>query len=152
MNVLEDLERKYPELHFEICHLPCQLKGLTDGNYIYLSDTLDPKTLLQTAYEEVEHALLTAGDILDTKDIGNKKQEVKARDCGHQKLITLDGLIYCANHWFSADETADHFGVTVEYLYQALGIWRQKKGLEFNWDNYHFDLSQSYDIKIKRYD
>lgn len=63
------------------------------------------------------------------------------------RAVTLDGLIYCCEHnlWTSED-IADYFGVTEEYLYQAIINYRTKYGQSFKHHGYWFDLRQTLSI------
>ena len=87
--------------------------------------------------EELGHHYTTSGDILDQKDIMNRKQEYRARLYGYNLKIGLTGLIRayeegCRNLY----EIAECLDVTEEYLRNALQCYRSKYGECVSVDNY----------------
>ena len=87
--------------------------------------------------EELGHHYTTSGDILDQKDIMNRKQEYRARLYGYNLKIGLTGLIRayeegCQNFY----EMAECLDVTEEYLRNALQCYRSKYGECVSVDNY----------------
>ena len=87
--------------------------------------------------EELGHHYTTSGDILDQKDIMNRKQEYRAKLYGYNLKIGLTGLIRayeegCQNLY----EMAECLDVTEEYLGNALQCYRSKYGVCTAVDNY----------------
>jgi len=87
--------------------------------------------------EELGHYYTTTGDILDTKDTANNKQELKARMWGYNKKIGLVGIInafeaHCTNLY----EVAEYLDVTELYLLNAIDSYKKKYGIYKKIDNY----------------
>ena len=73
-----------------------RIKGLyCDGN-IAVSDTLETDAEKACVLsEELGHYHTTEGIIIDQSSAANRKQELRARLCGYNKLIGLHGIISC---------------------------------------------------------
>ena len=87
--------------------------------------------------EELGHYHTSSGDILDQSNVANRKQELRARMWGYNKMIGLTGLISavkanCRNVY----EIAEYLDVTEDYLKEALAAYRSKYGLSKAVDNY----------------
>ena len=87
--------------------------------------------------EELGHYHTTYGDILDLDNVQNRKQELRARMCGYDRLIGLKGIIQtykrgCRN----PAEMAEELDVTEEYLLEALNAYRSKFGTRTTADGY----------------
>lgn len=87
--------------------------------------------------EELGHHYTTSGNILDQKDIMNRKQEYRARLYGYNLKIGLTGLIRayesgCRNFF----EMAEYLDTTEEYLKEAFLCYKSKYGICTIIDNY----------------
>lgn len=87
--------------------------------------------------EELGHYHTTYGDILDLDNVQNRKQELRARMWGYDRLIGLKGIIQtykrgCRN----PAEMAEELDVTEEYLLDALNAYRSKFGTRTTADGY----------------
>lgn len=87
--------------------------------------------------EELGHYHTTYGDILDLDNVQNRKQELRARMWGYDRLIGLMGIINaykkgCRNR----AEMAEELDVTEEYLMEALKAYHNKYGICTTIDNY----------------
>ena len=87
--------------------------------------------------EELGHYHTTYGDILDLDNVQNRKQELRARMWGYDRLIGLTGIIQaykkgCRN----LAEMAEELDVTEEYLLEALKAYHNKYGICTTIDNY----------------
>lgn len=73
-----------------------RIKGLyCDGN-IAVSDTLETDAEKACVLsEELGHYHTTEGIIIDQSSVANRKQELRARLWGYNKLIGLHGIISC---------------------------------------------------------
>nr|DAJ42845.1 MAG TPA: IrrE protein [Caudoviricetes sp.] len=70
-------------------------------------------------------------------DDSNRKQELRARLWGYNKLIGLHGIISCYKTGCqTAYDMAEHLGVTEEFLLEALQCYRNKYGVCIKFDNY----------------
>lgn len=129
----------YEELQIENDNLNIQeldlsgildLKGLyIDGN-IAIHKNLPEKDKACVLAEELGHYHTSSGNILDLRDVGNKKQERVARLWAYEKMITLEKIISakkagCCNRY----EIADYLEVTEEFLQEAIVCYRSKYGL-----------------------
>lgn len=105
--------------------------GLIYENRIAIRD--DIPTSRQKACvlaEELGHYYTSVGNILDQKDTGNRKQELRARMWGYGILIQLSGLIRAFEHGCrSRYEIAEYLEVTEEYLEEALTRYRDRYGV-----------------------
>ena len=98
------------------------IKGLYCNNTIALNKRLE--TTAEKACvlaEELGHHYTSAGDIIDQKNIVNKKQEHRARLWGYKQMVTLEKIVSaykagCRNRY----EVADHIGVSEDFLQNAL--------------------------------
>lgn len=148
MNKFEQLESSRPELVVKYVNsISHHFKGFIHNNVVYLSNELRGPECYQCLQEEVAHFDLTVGDIVAGETLDDQKQENLARSKAMQRSVSLEGLIDCANrHITDADELAEYFEVTTEYLKLALQNYVDKKGVAFDFNNYHFDLTHGFHI------
>lgn len=141
LNIYEQLEHEAYEngILIKEVNFNSNSDGLYKNNKIALNknrlNTMAEKTC--TLIEELSHHHYNCGDILDDKDITNRKQEYRARLYSYNKLIGFNGLInaYKANCQ-NAHEFAEYLNVTVEFLYDALECYEAKYGEIMYFDNY----------------
>jgi len=115
-----------------------RIKGLyCDGN-IAVSNTLETDAEKACVLsEELGHYHTTEGIIIDQSSAANRKQELRARLWGYNKLIGLHGIISCYKVGCqTAYDMAEHLGVTEEFLLEALQCYRNKYGVCIKFDNY----------------
>jgi len=80
--------------------------------------------------EEYGHYRTTYGNILDQKSVTNIKLEKRARNCGYEKLISLEKLIEAYEAGVrSCYDLADFLGVTENFLQKTLKHYTEKYGL-----------------------
>ena len=146
MNMTEKLIQQAEDCGAEVIDWKFQtnsIKGLYCDGVIAVSkdiDTCAERTCVLA--EELGHHLTASGDILDQKDISNRKQELKGRIWAYNRLIGLTGIINayragCRNRY----EIAQNLEVTEEMLQDAIDYYREKYGLCVQVDNYaiYFD-------------
>ena len=84
--------------------------------------------------EEIAHHITNVGNILDQRDVANRKQERRARLLAFDRLIGLQGLIQC---FLAGDrnryEVAERLEVTERIPCRSVGnvpgkIWRRQAG------------------------
>lgn len=123
--IVEDVEMK--------CH-----DGLICDNFIAIRKDLSTSTeKICVLAEEMGHAKLTSGNILDQSDAGNRQQELKARILAYNKLIGLRGIADAFDHGCrNRYEIAEYLGVTEKFLDGALKAYRAKYGCRVRLDNY----------------
>lgn len=87
--------------------------------------------------EELGHYYTTVGNILDQTDVGNRKQELRARAWAYDKMIGLTGLIRAYKHGCrNRYEMAEYLDVTEEFLDESLEYYRKRYGICVKVDNY----------------
>ena len=87
--------------------------------------------------EELGHWFTSTGDILCMDEVENRKQEYKARLWAYNHQIGLVGLISAAKAGCrNAYETAEHLGVTEEFLQECLAVNKSKYGIFTMVDNW----------------
>lgn len=105
-------------------------KGLWKNNKIGISSNIETiKEKYCTLSEEYGHYKKTYGNILNQKDIKNKKQEIIARRWGYNKICGLD-KIYSAllNGARNRYEIAEMLNVTDEFFEKAIKYLKLKYG------------------------
>lgn len=149
MNKFEKLEQEAYENNItvkEVC-LSSNSDGLYKKGKIALNkDRLNTKAeKICTLAEELSHHHYNFGDIIDDKDINNRKQEYKARLHAYDKLIGLRGLVNAFNaKCQSLYEIAEYLEVTPEFLAEALECYRSKYGKYAILDNYAIIFLKGY--------
>lgn len=108
-------------------------KGLCKGKKIGIKkDMLNVEKACILA-EEIGHFHKTAGDILNQKNIRNRKQEKIARTWAVNKMIHIDDLfsinLNCCN---TSYDIAEALGVTEEFLQEILETFKRKYGLIYH--------------------
>ncbi|MDR1891829.1 MAG: hypothetical protein LBQ48_02295 [Oscillospiraceae bacterium] len=103
--------------------------GLNKGTKIGIRNDLLCDEKLCVLAEEIGHALLTVGNILDRTDIGNMKQEHKARCWAYRKLIggaDIQAAIDagCREYY----EFAEHLGVSERFLRECMQYYAGRDG------------------------
>ena len=112
------------ELHFE-----SNAKGLCKGQKIGIRKDMPKIEKACILAEEIGHYYTTTGNILNQRDTGNKKQEMKARKWAVDKMISIEDLFRateqpCRNLF----EIAEYLEVTEEFLLEALEVFKKRYG------------------------
>ena len=113
--------------------------GLCYGNRIAIKNTLTTKEKYCTLSEEYGHYKTTYGDILDQSKIENRKQELRARRWGYNKICGLehiaDAILSGAHDRYEIAEilnvTDEFFEKSINYLKLKYGITAYCKGITF---------------------
>ena len=141
MNTLEKLENAAAQNNVEIIQhrfRSDRIKGLYCDKIIALSDSL--KTTIEKACvlaEELGHYHTSSGDIIDTSNVQNQKQEMRARMWAYDRQIGLAGIIDCYKAGCQTiSEMADTLEVTEKFLREALERYHQKYGIYTIIDHY----------------
>ena len=92
-----------------------------DGN-IALSDKMETSVRRACVLaEELGHHYMTVGDILDQNDIGNRKQERKARAWAYEKMIPLSSIKRAIEKgYYETWEIAEYLDVDEKFLREAI--------------------------------
>lgn len=120
-------------------------KGLIKGNKIALNSSLKTnKERTCILVEELAHCEVNVGNIVDQRNVDNRKQEYKARKLAYDRLVGLKGIINaydkgCVNIY----EMAEYLNVTEEFLLDAIKCYKNIYGVYTMIDNYiiYFDPS-----------
>ena len=138
MGRYEDLIIKYNHLH--ICDdfvLPGSFSGIYNDGVILIDKNTSSEKKLEILAEELAHHEITHGNIINQKDIQNKKYELKARRLAYEKLISLKDLIDAylqgINNLY---ELANFFEVTEQFILETLEHYKQKHGYSVCCDGY----------------
>ena len=87
--------------------------------------------------EELGHHYTSVGNILDQDDVGNRKQELRARAWAYDKMIGLTGLLQAFRHGCrNRFEMAEYLDVTEEFLMESLAHYKNQYGVYTRIDNY----------------
>ena len=101
--------------------------GLICGNKIAIRQDMPIIKKGCTLAEELGHHYTTYGDIIDQDSIEKRKQELRARVWGYQRVITMDKLIAAYNKGCrNSYEIAEEMEVTEEFFLEALQVFKQK--------------------------
>lgn len=91
-----------------------------DGN-IWINKDLTSSRKACILAEELGHHYTTIGDITDQKDVGNRKQERKARKWAFEKLVPLQLIRFSiADGHVEPWDMAEYLDVDEEFLRDAL--------------------------------
>lgn len=147
LNTYEELLQEADDAHVQV-HESFDLNGDSTPDKrlqgLYMNGHIALDTALKTnaekssiLAEEIGHHLTSVGDITDTRDAGNRQQEMDARLWGYNRLIGLRGIIkayehHCQNRY----EMAEFLDITEDYLEEALACYRSKYGIYTMIDNY----------------
>lgn len=105
------------------------LKGLYYNGRIAIKENMSETEKACVLAEELGHHYTTVGNILDQSSVSNRKQELRARMWGYDKLIGLTGILKCYKRGCrNISEMADFLEVTEEFLNEALEAYRKKYG------------------------
>ncbi|MEC0234424.1 ImmA/IrrE family metallo-endopeptidase [Paenibacillus kribbensis] len=114
-------------------------KGLYGDGVILLDKRIS--TIVEKACilaEELGHFHTSSGNILDQKDIRNRKQELRARQWAYQCMIPLDRIVQAHHVRVSGRyDLAEYLGITEEFLQAAIDRFTEKYGLSVKADDRH---------------
>ena len=115
-----------------------RLQGLYCDGSIALSNELETEAeKFSILNEEMGHHFTSSGDIINMSILSNRKQELKARLWGYNNAIGLSGIISAYKHGCrNREEMADFFGVSEQYLCEALEAYTAKYSPFTQVDNY----------------
>lgn len=109
-----------------------ELEGLyIDGNVALSTkiETSERKACILA--EELGHHYTTVGNILDQNDVGNRKQERKARAWAYEKMIPLNSIKKAIKKGFCETwEIAEFLEVDEKFLKEAIKHYEEVDGDE----------------------
>jgi hypothetical protein len=102
-------------------------RGLCKGTTIGICNTLITSEKLCVLAEEIGHELLTAGNILDQSDVGNMKQEHKARCWAYRKLVSPEDICMAVkNGCRELYEVAETMDLPEEFLQECITYYKNQ--------------------------
>ena len=145
----ENILNEYSNSHLIIKEkdLPIN-KGIIKENKIATRRNLSTKEKGCVLAEELGHYYTTVGNILEQSDVGNRKQELKARLWAYDKLIGLKGIIKSYQHGCQDPyEMAEYLEVTENFLKDSLDAYRNKHGEYVEYEDYIITFIPVLDVK-----
>ena len=135
------LLREVEKEGIEVIYLPFRgrLKGLYYDKIIAINKHIDT-TAEETCIlaEELGHYYTTVGNIVDQKQVSNRRLERRARAWAYQKLVPLDKLVLAYKEGIRTKyELAEFLGVTEQFLAEALKYYKEKYGPYRREDDYY---------------
>ena len=87
--------------------------------------------------EELGHYHTSAGNILDQKNLNNRKQEKQARSWAYEKLVPLEKIVQAHKDGpKNKYELAEYLNVTEAFLEESIKRYIEKYGLSVNYKDY----------------
>jgi hypothetical protein len=156
MNDLEKLEQKAADENIKIDYMrfrSSNIRGLYyEGSVAINSDLLTTAQKADVLAEELGHHYTSSGNIINYKNVNNKKQERTARLWGYNDRIGLMGIINAFKaHCENAHDIAEYLNVSEETLIEALECYRQIYGTGTMVDNYFIQFEPNLQIHTLMY-
>lgn len=99
--------------------------GLTVGDFIYINNNLNTKEKYCILAEELGHFKTGSSNIINLKDIRNKKNELVARKWGYEKIVPPHKLLKLYDEGMRFDyEFAEALDITVDILREAVNYYK----------------------------
>jgi len=123
--------------------LRTMIKGLYADGIVWINSRIPTtKEKVCILAEELGHYHTSVGNILDQRNIRNRRQERAARQWAYERLVPLEKIIEAYHARVdSRHELAEFLGVTEQFLHDAIERYREKYGLRVKYDGYliYFD-------------
>lgn len=135
----ETLLAKAAQLGIDIYEKPLspQTKGLYADHVIWINKDLSNTEKGCILAEELGHYYTSSGDILDQRDLRNRKQELRARSWAYEQLVPLSRIAEAHREGIRhRHELADFLNVTEPFLAEALTRYQEKYGKYASLDGY----------------
>lgn len=145
----EKLMIKY-EKEVKIKELPLKygFKGLYKNKKIIIDSNIETnkeKTCILA--EELGHHFTSYGDIIDQSNIGNVKQELRARVWAYERLVGIVDLINAHKAGVRGRyELAEFLEIPECFLLEAIEYYKSKYGTCYKIDNYLIYFSPNFGI------
>lgn len=138
MGRYEDLLKKYDYISInETGSIPKFMSGFYMNGEIFINSNRPTTTKLETLAEELAHHEITYGNILDDKNMQNRKYELKARRLACEILLPLNELISAFLQGIhNLYELANFFEVTESFVLQSIEHYKQKYGYSTRYGKY----------------
>jgi len=105
-------------------------KGLYSDGIIWINSSMLQVEKCCILAEEIGHHHTSVGCIIDQSDVRNRKQELRARQWSYFRLIPLTRIVEAHQARVKGRyELAEYFGVTEQFLQDAIDRYRDVYGL-----------------------
>lgn len=133
-------------------HMYVNLRGIYKNNKILINlkatTDVEKKCILS---EEIGHHETSSGNLLDTNEIINRKQEIRARRWGYERTVKITDLIEAYEYGLvSSFEIAEYLNVTEKHLASSINNYKKRYGHFAEFEN-HFIHFEPY-LKIVKKD
>ncbi|EAC8350584.1 hypothetical protein [Listeria monocytogenes] len=124
--------------------------GIYADGHILLERHMNNKNKKVILLEEYLHSKHTAGNILDEKDICNKKQENFVRRKNYELLFSADCIIRAYNLGFIYyHDVAEYFDLPEEFIREAIEHYKKTHGVIWKVGNYVIYLGDYIEVLKK---
>ncbi|WP_160045679.1 ImmA/IrrE family metallo-endopeptidase [Paenibacillus sp. USDA918EY] len=138
MNQYEKLLHEAFSFNVSVYEMPMRNKGLYSDGIVWINKGLPTNAERNCILaEELGHYHTSSGNILDQRDIRNRKQELRARQWAYERLVPLSSIVQAHKAKVKGRfEIAEYLGVTEEFLQASIDRYRDKYGILTSIDNY----------------
>ena len=150
LNCYEELLEVANRVNIDVYEVPFQhVDGLIKHHTIGIRKSIETTNRkADILCEELAHAAVTVGNILDQSVADNRRQEIRARRLAHNIRVGIDGLIRAYEaECTSRYEIAEYLGVSEEFLEEAIDGYRSKYGCYVERDGYIVTFVPQLEIK-----
>lgn len=114
-----------------------RIKGLYCDGTIALNNKLSEAEKTCVLAEELGHYHTSVGNILDTNNANNQKQEKIARKWAVNELVSIKDLVEAVKSGCEyISDVADYLGITDEFLLEAIETFKAKYGTIYQFETY----------------
>ena len=129
--------------------IPKFMSGFYMNGEIFINSNRPTTIKLETLAEELAHHEITYGNILDDKDIQNRKYELKARRLACEILIPLNELINAFCKAYIIYMNLLIFEVTESFVLQSITHYKQNMVIPLDMVNTLFSSNHYECLNIK---
>ncbi|PKM69145.1 MAG: ImmA/IrrE family metallo-endopeptidase [Firmicutes bacterium HGW-Firmicutes-2] len=120
----------------DIYEIDMKVKGLYADGIIGISKYISSTEKVCVLAEELGHYYTSSGDILNQKDLSNRKQEHRARAWGYEKVASLNRIVEAYKARCSTKEDLlEYLGITEEFLTESINYYKRRYGLFYRIDD-----------------
>lgn len=135
----EELSKEVEEEKLDLIEM--KMKGSSKGFYsdgvIAINKKLSNTEKACVLAEELGHYYTSYGDILDQSNTNSRKQELKARRWGYERLVGIIDLVNAYKEGIrNRYELSEYLDVTEEFIDECLKYYKEKHGLHYEIDRY----------------
>jgi hypothetical protein len=129
MTKYEKLLQEAHDYNLSIFETPLTQEGFIKGSVIKINKKMPTIFKRCALAEEIGHARMSVGDILDMTNINNLQQERRARAWAYEKIVLMADVRFAIMHGYTEVwDIAEYLEVTEEFLCEAIAHY-QRKGI-----------------------